>query len=362
MTMKVRAAVAREICGPLRVETVELSGPGPGEVLVENKASGLCHSDLSVLEGKSPRRFPIILGHEAAGVVVECGPGVTTLKVGDHVTGGPMAECRDCTNCRSGKTNQCLRSNVLKDAASTPFTLEGRPLNALAPVASFAHFTVAPEYYYSKVADEVPFDVACLFGCAVMTGLGSVLLVAGVHHGSTVAVFGLGGVGLNVVEGARLAGARMIIGVDTSPQKESAAVAFGLTHFVNPSVTGDIAARILEVTGGGVDYSFECVGNSELMTVALRSTRPEWGTSVIVGADRRPMTAQPFDLMRGRTWKGAMMGGARARTDTSRFLQLLADGQLHTHQLVTQRLKLDDINTGYDRMRKGEGLRSVVIY
>jgi S-(hydroxymethyl)glutathione dehydrogenase/alcohol dehydrogenase len=362
MMMKVRAAVAREIGGPMRVETVALRRPRAGEVLVENKASGLCHSDLSVLEGKSPRRFPIILGHEAAGVVVECGPGVTSLKVGDHVAGGPMAECRECANCRSGKTNQCLRSNVLKDAETTPFTLDGEPLNALTPVASFAHFTVAPEIYYSRVADDVPFEVACLFGCAVMTGLGSALLVADVTEGSTVAVFGLGGVGLNVVDGARHAGARMIIGVDRSPEKEAAAVEFGVTHFINPRETSDIAARITELTDGGADYSFECVGNAELMTVALRSTRPEWGTSVIVGADRRPMTAQPFDLMRGRTWKGAMMGGAKARTDTARFLQLLSDGKLHTHKLVTHRLKLEDINEGYDLMRKGEGLRSVVIY
>ena len=362
MTMKVRAAVAREIGGRLRVETIELRRPGPGEVLVENKASGLCHSDLSVLEGNSPRRFPIILGHEAAGVVVECGPGVSTLKVGDHVAGGPMAECRECSNCRSGKTNQCLRSDVLKDADSTPFTLDGQPLNVLTPVASFANFTVAPEYYYSKFANDVPFEVACLFGCAVMTGLGSALLVAKVAEGSSVAVFGLGGVGLNVVDGARHAGARMIIGIDTSPQKEAAARTFGVTHFIDPATTQDIAATIIELTGGGADYSFECVGNAELMTVALRSTRPEWGTSVIVGADRRPVTAQPFDLMRGRTWKGAMMGGAKARTDTASFLQLLKDGKLHTEQLVTHRLRLEDINDGYDLMRRGEGLRSVVIY
>jgi S-(hydroxymethyl)glutathione dehydrogenase/alcohol dehydrogenase len=346
----------------MRVETVELRSPGPGEVLVENKASGLCHSDLSILEGKSPRRFPIILGHEAAGVVVECGPGVSTLKAGDHVAGGPMAECGECANCRSGKTNQCLRSDVLKDAESTPFTLDGQALNSLTPVASFANFTVAPEYYYSKVPGEVPFEVACLFGCAVMTGLGSSLLVAEVTEGSTVAVFGLGGVGLNVVDGARLSGARMIIGIDTSPEKEAVARAFGVTHFIDPTVTQDIAAKIIELTGGGADYSFECVGNAELMTVALRCTRPEWGTSVIVGADRRPLTAQPFDLMRGRTWKGAMMGGARARTDTASFLKLLTDGKLHTHQLVTHRLKLEDINEGYDLMRRGEGLRSVVIY
>jgi len=360
--MKVRAAVAREVGGPMRVEDVELRRPGPGEVLVENKASGLCHSDLGVLEGKSPRRFPIILGHEAAGVVVECGPGVSSLKVGDHVAGGPMAECRTCANCLSGKTNQCLRSDVLKDAETTPFTLNGLPLNALAPVASFANFTVAPEYYYSKVADDVPFEVACLFGCAVMTGLGSALVVADITPGSTVAVFGLGGVGLNVVDGARLAGARMVIGIDTSPQKDATARAFGVTHFLNPSQTPDLAAAIIELTGGGADYSFECVGNADLMTVALRSTRPEWGTSVVVGADRRPLTALPFDLMRGRTWKGAMMGGARARTDTARFLGLLADGKLHTDQLVTHRFALEDINAGYDLMRKGEGLRSVVLY
>ncbi len=362
MTMKVRAAVAREIGGPMRVETVELRSPGPGEVLVENKASGLCHSDLGVLQGKSPRRFPIILGHEAAGVVVACGPGVTSLNVGDHVAGGPMAECRACANCLSGKTNQCLRSDVLTDAEATPFTLDGQPLNVLAPVASFANFTVAPEYYYSKVASEVPFEVACLFGCAVMTGLGSALVVADIQPGSTVVVFGLGGVGLNVVDGARLAGARMVIGIDTSPQKEAAARAFGVTHYIDPAETPDLAAAIIELTGGGADYSFECVGNAELMTVALRCTRPEWGTSVVVGADRRPLTAQPFDLMRGRTWKGAMMGGAKARTDTARFLKLLAEGKLHTDQLVTHRLKLEDINEGYDLMRKGEGLRSVVIY
>jgi S-(hydroxymethyl)glutathione dehydrogenase/alcohol dehydrogenase len=360
--MKIRAAVARDVGGPMRVEVVDLRSPGPGEVLVENKASGLCHSDLGVLEGKSPRRFPIILGHEAAGVVVECGPGVTSLKVGDHVAGGPMAECRVCANCLSGKTNQCLRSDVLKDAETTPFTLDGLPLNALAPVASFANFTVAAEYYYSKVADDVPFEVACLFGCAVMTGLGSALLVADITPGSTVVVFGLGGVGLNVVDGARLAGASMVIGIDTSPQKEATARAFGVTHFLDPAQTPDLAAAIIALTDGGADFSFECVGNADLMTIALRSTRPEWGTSVVVGADRRPLTAQPFDLMRGRTWKGAMMGGARARTDTARFLTLLADGKLHTDLLVTHRFALEDINAGYDLMRKGEGLRSVVVY
>jgi S-(hydroxymethyl)glutathione dehydrogenase/alcohol dehydrogenase len=360
--MKVRAAVARHVGGPMRVEQVDLRRPGPGEVLVENKASGLCHSDLGVLEGKSPRRFPIILGHEAAGIVVECGPGVTSLAVGDHVAGGPMAECRTCDNCLSGKTNQCLRSDVLTDAEATPFTLDGLALNVLAPVASFAAFTVAPEYYYTKVADDVPFDVACLFGCAVMTGLGSALVVADIKPGSSVAVFGLGGVGLNVVDGARLAGASMVIGIDTSPQKEATARVFGVTHFLDPAQTPDIAAAIVALTGGGADYSFECVGNADLMTIALRSTRPEWGTSVVVGADRRPLSAQPFDLMRGRTWKGAMMGGARARTDTARFLALLGEGRLHTDQLVTHRFALEDINEGYDLMRRGEGLRSVVLY
>ena len=360
--MKVRAAVAREVGGPMEVEHVDLRSPGPGEVLVENRASGLCHSDLGVLEGKSVRRFPIILGHEAAGVVVECGPGVTSLKVGDHVAGGPLAECRTCANCLSGRTNQCLRSDVLRDSEETPFALDGAPLNTLAPVASFSNFSVAPEYYYSVVGDDVPFEVACLFGCAVMTGLGSALVVAGVDTGSTVAVFGLGGVGLNVVDGARLAGARMIIGIDTSPQKEAAARAFGVTHFLNPANTPDLAAAIIELTGGGADYSFECVGNADLMTVALRSTRPEWGVSVVVGADRRPLTIQPFDLMRGRTWKGALMGGAKARTDTARFLKLLEEGRLHTEQLVTHRFALEDINAGYDLMRRGEGLRSVVVY
>lgn len=360
--MEVRAAVAHEVGGPLRTETVTLRAPGPGEVLVENKATGLCHSDLSVLEGKSPRPFPIILGHEAAGIVRECGPGVTSLKPGDHVAGGPLAECGVCNACRSGRTNQCERSDVLKPTASTPFTLGGQPINVLVPVASFANFTVAPEYYYSKIPAHLPFEVACLFGCAVMTGLGSALIVANVPKDSTVAVFGMGGVGLNVVDGARLAGARMIIGIDTVAAKEEAARLFGATHFIDASQTDDVAARIGEISGGGVDYSFECVGNAKLMDIALRSTHPQWGTSVIVGADRNPLSTQPFELMRGRTWKGSLMGGARARTDTARFLSLLDEGKLHTEHLVTHRLSLDDINEGYALMKRGEGLRSVVIY
>lgn len=360
--MKVRAAVAREVGGPLRTETLELRKPGPGEVLVENKATGLCHSDLSVLEGKSPRPFPIILGHEAAGVVVECGPGVTDLKPGDHVAGGPLAECGECDACRTRRTNMCRRSDVLKPTASTPFSSDGEPVNVLTPVASFANFTVAPAFFYSKLPKDLPFDVACLFGCAVMTGLGSALLVADIKKDSTVAVFGMGGVGLNVVDGARLAGARMIIGVDAVADKEAAARRFGVTHFIDAKKTEDIAAEIVRLSDGGVDYSFECVGNSDLMTVALRSSHPEWGQSIIVGADRRPMTAQPFDLMRGRTWRGALMGGARARTDTGLFLRYLTEGKLNTRELVTHRLALDDINEGYAMMKRGEGLRSVVIF
>ncbi len=362
MTMNVRAAVAHEVGGRLKVETIRLRAPGPGEVLVETKATGLCHSDLNTLDGRTVRQFPIILGHEAAGVVIECGAGVDRLKPGDHVVGGPMAECGECMNCQSGRTNQCLRSDVLKGPDSTPFTFNNKPLNILCPVASFANFTVAPHYYYSNCADEIPFDVACLFGCAVMTGLGSALIVANLPPDCTAVIFGLGGVGLNVVDGARLAKARMIIGVDASPAKESIARLFGVTHFIDASKTPDVAARIVELTGGGADYSFECVGNSDLMAVALRCTRPEWGVSIVIGSDRKPVTIQPFDLMRGRTWKGALMGGAKARTDTTRFLNLLSEGKLHANHLISHRLTLEDINEGYDVMRRGEGLRSVVLF
>ncbi len=362
MAMKVRAAVAHEIGGRLKVEVVELRSPGPGEVLVETKATGLCHSDLNALDGKSGRQFPIILGHEAAGVVVECGAGVSRLKPGDHVVGGPMAECGECINCNSGRTNQCLRSDVLKGPASSPFAFEGKSLNVLCPVASFSNFTVAPHFYYSKCPREIPLDVACLFGCAVITGLGSALIVADLPSDCTVAVFGLGGVGLNVVDGARLAKARMIIGVDAGPAKEAVARLFGATHFIDASRVPDVAAHIVELTGGGADYSFECIGNADLMAVALRCTRPEWGLSVVIGSDRKPVTIQPFDLMRGRTWKGALMGGARALTDTTRFLNLMKEGKLHADHLISHRWTLENINEGYDVMRRGEGLRSVVVF
>jgi S-(hydroxymethyl)glutathione dehydrogenase/alcohol dehydrogenase len=251
---------------------------------------------------------------------------------------------------------------VLKGPDGSPFTFQGKPLNVLCPVASFANYTVAPHFYYSKCPDEIPPDVACLFGCAVITGLGSALIVADLPSKCSVAVFGLGGVGLNVVDGARLAKAQMIIGVDVGLAKEAVARLFGATHFIDARQTPDVAARIVELTGGGADYSFECIGNADLMTVALRSTRPEWGVSVVIGSDRKPVTIQPFDLMRGRTWKGALMGGARAITDTTRFLDLMKEGKLHADHLISHRWTLENINEGYDVMRRGEGLRSVVIF
>ncbi len=361
MLPDVRAAIATEIGGPIVVEQVALRGPGPGEVLVQNKAAGLCHSDLNVLDGKSGRAFPIILGHESAGIVLECGPGVTRLLPGDHVAGGPLGECGQCENCRSRRTNQCARSDPMRANEVTPFLREGLPLPVLRPVASFATHSVAPEYYYSPIDRKIPFDVACLFGCAVMTGLGAALIKADIREGDTVAVFGLGGVGLNVIDGARLRGVRTIIGVDLSAEKAALARQFGLTHFIDGGVVDDVVGAIRDLSDGGVDHSFECAGNARLAVDAMLCTRPEWGVSIVVGASRDEVPMQPIELMRGRSWKGAFMGGARALTDTREFLELFQDGKLNTEKLISSRINLEDINVGYEMMRKHVGTRSVVM-
>jgi S-(hydroxymethyl)glutathione dehydrogenase / alcohol dehydrogenase len=369
--MKVKAAVAHSAGRPLSVETVELEGPRAGEVLVEIRATGICHTDEFTLSGADPEGlFPAILGHEGAGVVVDTGPGVATLKKGDHVIPLYIPECRACKSCLSRKTNLCTAIRATQGKGLMPdgtsrFSLEGKKLHHYMGCSTFANYTVLPEIAVAKIREDAPFDKVCYIGCGVTTGIGAVINTAKVEPGANVVVFGLGGIGLNVVQGARMAGANMIVGVDLNPKRKALAEKFGMTHFVNPKeLKGDLVAHLVELTGGGADYSFECVGNVDLMRQALECCHRGWGTSVIIGVAGagQEIRTRPFQLVTGRNWKGTAFGGARGRTDVPKIVDWYMDGKINIDDLITHTMPLGDINKAFDLMHAGESIRSVVVY
>jgi S-(hydroxymethyl)glutathione dehydrogenase/alcohol dehydrogenase len=369
--MDVRAAVAFEAGKPLQIETVQLEGPKAGEVLVEIKATGLCHTDLYTMSGSDPEGlFPAILGHEGAGVVVDVGPDVRTLKKGDHVIPLYTPECRNCKSCLSRKTNLCTAIRATQGKGLMPdgtsrFSFQGKPILHYMGCSTFANFTVLPEIALAKVREDAPFDTICYIGCGVTTGVGAVIFTAGVRPGENVVVFGLGGIGLNVIQGARIAGADMIVGVDINPRRKKMAEKFGMTHFVNPKeITGDLVPHLVELTGGGADHSFECVGNVNLMRQALECAHRGWGKSTIIGVAGagQEISTRPFQLVTGRVWQGSAFGGARGRTDVPKIVDWYMDGKINIDDLITHRLPLDKINEGFELMERGESIRTVVIY
>jgi S-(hydroxymethyl)glutathione dehydrogenase/alcohol dehydrogenase len=369
--MEVRAAVAWEAGKPLSVETVDLEGPKQGEVLVEIKATGICHTDKYTLSGADPEGlFPSILGHEGAGVVVDVGPGVRTLRKGDHVIPLYTPECRECKSCTSHKTNLCTSIRATQGKGLMPdgtsrFSKNGKPIFHYMGCSTFANYTVLPEIALARVRDDAPFEKICYIGCGVTTGIGAVIFTAKVEPGANVVVFGLGGIGLNVVQGARMAGADMIIGVDLNPAREALARDFGLTHFVNPAdIKGDLVAHLVELTKGGADYSFECIGNTDVMRQALECCHRGWGTSIIIGVAQagKEIATRPFQLVTGRVWKGTAFGGARGRTDVPRIVDWYMEHRIQIDPLITHRLPLERINEGFELMERGESIRSVVVY
>ena len=369
--MDVRAAVAFEAGKPLEVTTVQLDGPRAGEVLVEIKATGICHTDKYTLSGADPEGlFPAILGHEGAGVVVEVGAGVSSLKPGDHVIPLYTPECRGCKSCLSRKTNLCTAIRATQGRGLMPdgtsrFSHKGRPVLHYMGCSTFANYTVLPEIALAKVRPDAPFDKICYIGCGVTTGIGAVIFTAKVEPGANVVVFGLGGIGLNVIQGAKLVGADMIVGVDINPEREAMARQFGMTHFVNPKeIKGDVVGHLVELTGGGADYSFECVGNITLMRQALECCHRGWGVSTIIGvaASGQEISTRPFQLVTGRRWIGSAFGGARGRTDVPRIVDWYMDNKIEIDPLITHTLKLEQINEGFALMERGESIRSVVVY
>jgi S-(hydroxymethyl)glutathione dehydrogenase/alcohol dehydrogenase len=369
--MDVRAAVAPQAGAPLVIEKVQLDGPKAGEVLIEIKATGICHTDEFTRSGGDPEGlFPSILGHEGAGVVVDVGPGVTTVKKGDHVIPLYTPECRQCKSCLSRKTNLCTAiratqgKGVMPDGTSR-FSLNGKPLYHYMGCSTFANFTVLPEIAVARIREDAPFEKVCYIGCGVTTGIGAVINTAKVEPGSNVVVFGLGGIGLNVVQGARMAGANMIIGVDLNPDREALGRKFGMTHFVNPKdVEGDLVAHLVELTKGGADYSFECIGNVDVMRQALECCHRGWGVSVIIGVAGagQEIKTRPFQLVTGRVWKGTAFGGARGRTDVPKIVDWYMEGKINIDDLITHVLPLDRINEGFDLMHAGKSIRAVVKY
>ena len=368
--MDVRAAVAFEAGQPLSLETVQLEGPREGEVLVEIKATGLCHTDAYTLSGKDPEGlFPAILGHEGAGIVREVGAEVRSVKPGDHVIPLYTPECRECDYCLSRKTNLCQKIRITQGKGLMPdgtsrFSFKGKPLHHYMGTSTFANFIVLPEIALAKIRPDAPFDKVCYIGCGVTTGVGAVIYTAKVQPGETVVVFGLGGIGLNVVQGARLAGAGMIVGVDLNPQREAIARKFGLTHFVNAKEIKDIVPHLVELTKGGADHSFECVGNTSLMRQALECCHKGWGQSVIIGVAGagQEIATRPFQLVTGRVWKGSAFGGARGRTDVPKIVDWYMDGKINIDDLITDVIPLDQINAGFEKMHSGASIRTVVQY
>jgi len=368
--MRTKAAVAYEAGKPLVIEDVELDGPRFGEVLVEMKATGVCHTDEFTRSGADPEGiFPVIFGHEGAGIVVDVGPGVTTLKKGDHVIPLYTPECRGCKSCLSQKTNLCTairatQGKGLLPDGTTRFSIGKTAIHHYMGCSTFANHSVVPEIALAKVREDAPFDKICYIGCGVTTGIGAVINTAKVEVGANVVIFGLGGIGLNVVQGARMAGANMIIGVDLNPARETLARQFGLTHFVNPKDLGDkdLVAHLVELTGGGADYSFECVGNTKLMRQALECTHRGWGESIIVGVAGagQEISTRPFQLVTGRVWKGTAFGGARGRTDVPKIVDWYMDGKIQIDPLITHKLPLERINEAFDLMHAGTSIRTVV--
>ena len=371
LDMETRAAIAAQAGKPLSIETVTLDGPKEGEVLVEIKATGVCHTDEFTLSGADPEGlFPAILGHEGAGVVVDCGPGVTTLKKGDHVIPLYIPECRQCKSCLSGKTNLCTSiretqgQGVMPDGSSR-FSIGGEKLHHYMGTSTFANHTVVPEIALAKVREDAPFDKICYIGCGVTTGIGAVINTAKVEPGANVVVFGLGGIGLNVVQGARLAGANMIIGVDLNPARKEMAERFGMTHFANPKeIEGDLVPYLVDLTGGGADYSFECIGNVNTMRQALECCHRGWGESIIIGVAGagQEISTRPFQLVTGRIWKGTAFGGAKSRRDVPKIVDWYMDGKIEIDPMITHNLPLDQINDAFDLMHKGESIRSVITF
>ncbi|HPG22120.1 MAG TPA: S-(hydroxymethyl)glutathione dehydrogenase/class III alcohol dehydrogenase [Amaricoccus sp.] len=375
--MRSRAAVAFEAGKPLEIVDVDLDGPKAGEVMVEIKATGICHTDEFTLSGADPEGlFPAILGHEGAGVVVEVGEGVTSVRKGDHVIPLYTPECRECPSCLSRKTNLCTAIRATQGQGLMPdgtsrFSLDGKPLFHYMGCSTFSNFTVLPEIAVAKVREDAPFDKICYVGCGVTTGVGAVINTAKVEIGSTAVVFGLGGIGLNVIQGLKLAGADMIIGVDLNNSKKEWGERFGMTHFVNPAEAGeDIVPHIVNLTKrgadqiGGADYTFDCTGNVKVMRQALECAHRGWGVSVVIGVAPAgaEIATRPFQLVTGRTWKGTAFGGARGRTDVPRIVDWYMEKKIQIDPMITHILALEDINRGFDLMHAGESIRSVVVY
>jgi S-(hydroxymethyl)glutathione dehydrogenase/alcohol dehydrogenase len=368
--MRTRAAVAMEAGKPLEIMEVNLEGPKAGEVLVEIKATGICHTDEFTLSGADPEGlFPAILGHEGAGIVVECGPGVTSLEPGDHVIPLYTPECRTCEYCLNPKTNLCqaIRSTqgqgLMPDGTSRFSMLDGMPILHYMGCSTFANHTVLPEIALAKVRSDAPFDKICYIGCGVTTGIGAVINTAKVEIGSTAIVFGLGGIGLNVIQGLRLAGADQIVGVDLNPGKIEMARRFGMTDFVNPTeVSGDLVVHLVALTGGGADYTFDATGNVGVMRTALESAHKGWGESVIIGVAPAgaEISTRPFQLVTGRVWRGTAFGGARGRTDVPKIVDWYMDGKIEIDPMITHTMPLEDINKGFDLMHAGKSIRAVV--
>jgi S-(hydroxymethyl)glutathione dehydrogenase / alcohol dehydrogenase len=369
--MDVRAAVAHKAGAPLTIETVQLEGPKTGEVLVEIKATGICHTDEFTLSGGDPEGlFPSILGHEGAGIVVDVGPGVTSVQKGDHVIPLYTPECRQCKSCLSRKTNLCTAIRATQGKGLMPdstsrFSLGKDTIYHYMGCSTFSNFTVLPEIAVAKIRSDAPFDKVCYIGCGVTTGIGAVINTAKVEPGANVVVFGLGGIGLNVIQGARMAGANMIVGVDINPNRKTLAEKFGMTHFVNPKeVQGDLIPYLVDLTNGGADYSFECVGNVQLMRQALECCHRGWGVSVIIGVAGagQEISTRPFQLVTGRVWKGTAFGGARGRTDVPKIVDWYMEKKINIDDLITHVLPLERINEGFDLMHAGKSIRAVVKY
>ncbi|WP_395405728.1 S-(hydroxymethyl)glutathione dehydrogenase/class III alcohol dehydrogenase [Pseudoduganella sp. UC29_106] len=368
--MKTRAAVAWKAGAPLTIEEVDLQGPREGEVLVEIKATGICHTDQYTLSGADPEGiFPAILGHEGAGVVLECGPGVKSLKAGDHVIPLYTPECRQCKFCLSQKTNLCQAIRATQGKGLMPdgtsrFSLDGKPLFHYMGTSTFSNYIVVPEIALARIREDAPFDKVCYIGCGVTTGVGAVLFTAKVEAGANVVVFGLGGIGLNVIQGAKMVGANKIIGIDINPAREKMAREFGMTHFINPKDVENVVDAIIQLTDGGADYSFECVGNTTLMRQALECCHKGWGKSIVIGvaAAGQEISTRPFQLVTGRHWLGSAFGGARGRTDVPKIVDWYMDGKLRIDELITHTMPLEKINDGFALMERGESIRSVVIF
>ncbi|GAA6156989.1 S-(hydroxymethyl)glutathione dehydrogenase/class III alcohol dehydrogenase [Pyruvatibacter sp. HU-CL02332] len=369
--MKTRAALAVEAGRPLEIVEADLEGPREGEVLVEIMATGICHTDEFTLSGKDPEGiFPSILGHEGAGIVREIGPGVTSLGVDDHVIPLYTPECGECDYCLNPKTNLCQKIRTTQGQGLMPdgtsrFSVNGKPVHHYMGTSTFSNFTVVPAIALAKVRKDAPFDKICYIGCGVTTGIGAVIHTAKVEEGSVAIVFGLGGIGLNVLQGLRMVGAKMIVGVDLNDDREAWGRKFGMTHFVNPSkVSGDLTAHLIELTGGGGDYTFECIGNTDVMRVALESAHKGWGQSIIIGVAPAgaEISTRPFQLVTGRHWRGSAFGGARGRSDVPQIVDWYMDGKIEIDPMITHTLSLEEINKGFDLMHAGESIRSVVVY